>query len=92
MAKLTESAVRAAAARLDAAEKGRQQIRSVSFDHPDISIEHAYAIQKAWIDLKRARGRRIIGRKVGLTSKAMQQAMQIDRPDFGVLLDDMLIA
>jgi 2-oxo-hept-3-ene-1,7-dioate hydratase len=92
MPQLSEPQILAAAARLDAAERNRQQIRSVSFDHPGMDIDDAYAIQKAWMQLKQSRGRRIIGRKVGLTSRAMQQAMRIDRPDFGVLLDDMVFA
>ena len=56
-----------------------------------MTIEDGYAIQAAWIKLKEDEGRKIIGRKVGLTSRAMQQAMKIDEPDFGTLLDDMLI-
>lgn len=92
MPQLSNAQIKAAAARLDAAEQARQQVRSVSFDHPGMDIEDAYAIQKAWIELKQSRGRRIVGRKVDLTSRAMQQAMQIDRPDFGVLLDDMVLA
>jgi len=52
----------------------------------------AYAIQKAWVDRKLADGRKVTGYKIGLTSRAMQQAMHIDTPDFGVLLDDMYFA
>ncbi|MBE7608060.1 2-oxo-hepta-3-ene-1,7-dioic acid hydratase, partial [Salmonella enterica subsp. enterica serovar 4:-:1,2] len=47
-------------------------------------------IQKAWIDLKNAEGRIVKGHKIGLTSKAMQSALNIDEPDSGVLLDDMV--
>src|SRR5690606_10040884 len=50
----------------------------------------AYAVQAAWMELKRAAGRTVIGRKIGLTSKAMQQALNIKIPDSGILLDDML--
>lgn len=89
---LSDVQIAALAHRLDTAERSRQQARSVSLDHPEMTIDDAYAVQKAWIALQQSRGHRIIGRKVGLTSKAMQQAMQIDRPDFGVLLDHMLIA
>jgi 2-oxo-hept-3-ene-1,7-dioate hydratase len=89
---LTATAVREAAARLDRAEKTRQQIRMISLDHPHMTVEDAYAIQKAWVELKLASGRRVRGHKVGLTSKAMQHAVGIDEPDFGVLLDDMFFA
>ncbi len=87
---LTRQQIERTAQQLEAAQQNRQQIRSVSFEFPDMDIADAYAVQKAWMNLKVQSGRRIIGRKVGLTSRAMQQAMQINEPDFGVLLDDML--
>ncbi|KAB2913561.1 MAG: 2-oxo-hepta-3-ene-1,7-dioic acid hydratase [Hyphomicrobiaceae bacterium] len=77
---------------LDEAERSRVQIEQVSKRHSDMTIDDSYAIQRAWVALKRARGRRIIGHKIGLTSRAMQLASQITEPDFGVLLDDMVIA
>lgn len=72
------------------AEKARKPMRAFSLQYPDMSIEDGYAVQDAWIKLKQAEGRKIIGRKVGLTSRAMQEAMKINEPDFGTLLDDML--
>jgi len=87
---LNSEQINEAAASLDAAEQQRTQIRSVSLSYPQMDLTDAYAIQQAWVDMKLARGRTIIGRKIGLTSRAMQQAMQIDEPDFGTLLDDML--
>lgn len=78
-----------AANRLDEAEKNRLQIRQFSLDYPDISIEDAYAIQKAWVDIKLANGRKLIGHKIGLTSRAMQVSSNITEPDYGALLDDM---
>lgn len=86
---LSDAEIQAAARRLHQAEQARIQIRSVSLDHPDMNIEDAYAVQHAWVKMKIAEGRRIRGRKIGLTSRAMQQAMQIDEPDYGTLLDDM---
>ena len=65
-------------------------MRAYSLQYPDMTIEDGYAVQAEWIKLKEAEGRRVIGRKVGLTSRAMQDAMKIDEPDFGTLLDDML--
>ena len=73
----------------------RRQARPIdqpTLAHPDMTIDDAYAVQRAWMDLERATGRRIVGHKVGLTSQAMQAQMQIDEPDFGVLLDDMVVA
>jgi 2-oxo-hept-3-ene-1,7-dioate hydratase len=89
---LTQHDIRLAAERLNQAEKTRVQIRQVSLDHPAISIDDAYAIQKAWIEIKLAEGRVVRGHKIGLTSKAMQSALNIDEPDSGVLLDDMFFA
>lgn len=89
---LDEAAAEAAAARLDEAERSRVQIRMMSLDHPGLTMPDAYAIQRAWKRRKLARGRRIIGHKIGLTSKAMQLAVGIDQPDSGFLLDDMLFA
>jgi 2-oxo-hept-3-ene-1,7-dioate hydratase len=89
---LSNDDIRLAAERLDGAEKTRKQIRQISLDHPGITIEEAYAIQKAWIAIKVAQGRLVKGHKIGLTSKAMQSALNIDEPDSGVLLDDMFFA
>jgi 2-oxo-hept-3-ene-1,7-dioate hydratase len=89
---LTKDDIRLAAERLHQAEKTKQQIRQLSQDHPGITIEDAYAIQKAWIGIKLAEGRVVKGHKIGLTSKAMQSALLIDEPDSGVLLDDMFFA
>jgi 2-oxo-hept-3-ene-1,7-dioate hydratase len=86
---LEPSAIQAAATRINAAEKGRVPVRQISLDHPEITIEDAYAVQKAWVGLKIAEGRSVIGHKIGLTSRAMQQSSQIDEPDYGTLLDDM---
>ncbi|HRH73895.1 MAG TPA: 2-oxo-hepta-3-ene-1,7-dioic acid hydratase [Zoogloea sp.] len=77
------------ARQLHAAEKAREQILAPSLQHPDITIEDAYAVQKTWVGLKLAEGRVIKGHKIGLTSRAMQQSSQIDEPDYGTLLDDM---
>src|ERR1700736_5703131 len=89
---LTKDDIRLAAKRLDQAEKTRKQIRQLSLDNPDITIEDAYAIQKEWIAIKVAAGRIVKGHKIGLTSKAMQSALNIDEPDSGILLDDMFFA
>jgi 2-oxo-hept-3-ene-1,7-dioate hydratase len=89
---LTKDEIRRAAERLHQAEKARRQIRQISLDHPDITIADAYAVQKAWIDIKLAEGRVVKGHKIGLTSRAMQSALNIDEPDSGVLLDDMFFA
>jgi 2-oxo-hept-3-ene-1,7-dioate hydratase len=76
--------------RLDEAERSRRQIGLLSLQYPDMDMDDAYAIQAAWVRKKIAAGRRQIGWKIGLTSRAMQQALNIDIPDSGVLFDDMV--
>ena len=66
-------------------------IDPVTRAHPDITLDDAYAIQAAWVDLQVANGSVVRGHKIGLTSRAMQMAMNIDEPDFGALLDYMFI-
>src|SRR5574343_431788 len=87
---LSQDIIQAAAQRLHAAEKARQPVRQISLDHPEITIPDAYAIQKAWVQMKLAEGQKIVGHKIGLTSRAMQMSSQINEPDFGTLLDEMV--
>lgn len=86
---LSNDDIQACAKRLHQAERTCTQIRQLSQDFPGITIADAYAIQKAWVDVKIAERRLVKGHKIGLTSKAMQSALNIDEPDSGVLLDDM---
>lgn len=86
---LTLDQIEAAARALEMAERERRQIRPVSAEHPGMTLTDAYAVQEAWLRDKLSQGRTLRGRKIGLTSRAMQVAMQIDEPDFGFLLDDM---
>lgn len=89
---MDQAEIAALARRLDAAERDRVQIGQFSLDHPEMTIEDAYAIQRCWVDAKIASGRRLIGHKIGLTSRAMQRAGNITEPDYGALLDDMLLS
>lgn len=81
----------ALAAELDNAERVREPIEQFSRRYPEMTIEDSYAIQSAWVALKRTAGRTVIGHKIGLTSRAMQIASDITEPDYGTLLDDMLV-
>lgn len=81
----------ALAAELQAAEASRTPVEHFSRRHPDMTMADAYAIQRAWMKLKIGAGRSVVGHKIGLTSRAMQQASQIKEPDYGTLLDDMVL-
>ncbi|WP_170464431.1 2-oxo-hept-4-ene-1,7-dioate hydratase [Ruegeria arenilitoris] len=81
-----------AAADLLQAERTGQQIGLLSLRHPEIGMDDAYAVQNAIYRQKLAEGRKVIGWKIGLTSKAMQYALNIDIPDSGILFDDMAFA
>ncbi len=74
------------------AEKTRVQATQLSVTYPGITFEDAYAISTEVARRKMAAGHRLIGHKVGLTSKAMQASSQIDEPDYGYLFDTMMIA
>ncbi len=89
---MTPQEIEAAAEALFAAEADGRQIGLLSKRYPDITLDEAYAVQAALAARKRDAGRRVIGWKIGLTSRAMQQALAIDTPDSGVLFDDMLFA
>ncbi len=80
------------AALLDQAEQSRMPLPPLSQEYPTLTPAQAYAIQSAWLDLKLARGTRIIGRKIGLTSRAMQELLGVDQPDYGFLLDSMAVS
>ncbi|HSV53057.1 MAG TPA: 2-oxo-hepta-3-ene-1,7-dioic acid hydratase [Burkholderiaceae bacterium] len=71
------------------ARKTCTPVRHFSSRFPGMTIDDGYAIQREWVRLELADGRSIKGRKIGLTSRAMQQASQITEPDYAPLMDDM---
>ncbi len=89
---LAQDDIKALALSLHRAEKNRAQISATTVLHPEMNLEDAYAIQRAWMEMKIAEGRALKGYKIGLTSRAMQMSSQIDEPDYGTLLDDMFFA
>ena len=89
---MTELLEHAALAReLHESERSRVQIRHFSKRFPHMTIEDSYAIQREWMKIKLAEGRKVVGHKIGLTSRAMQISSQITEPDYGTLLDDMVL-
>jgi len=86
---LDKATIDALARQLQQARATRTPLRQFSRQHPGMTIADGYAVQRAWVALEIAAGRRIRGRKIGLTSRAMQVSSQIDEPDFAPLMDDM---
>ena len=87
--RISDEQLASLAAELEAAEQSGQQIGPFSERFPGVTLADAYAVQRAWVALKVQAGRRVLGHKIGLTSRAMQMASQITEPDYGALLDDM---
>ena len=90
MSALTPEQLQTLAHELDQAQRTRTQVRHFSKRFPGMAIEDGYRVSRAWVAHQVREGARVIGHKIGLTSRAMQQASQIDEPDYGTLLDHML--
>jgi len=65
---LTKDQVSAEAQRLHEAETNRTQVKATTLSYPDMSIEDAYKVQSAWMEIKKSEGRTVAGYKIGLTS------------------------
>lgn len=72
------------------AERERRPIQQLSRTFPNMEVEDAYRIQDLWAEARIAKGARMVGHKVGLTSRAMQMASKMTEPDYGRILDDAL--
>lgn len=81
----------AAATALREARQQRKSIDKISVTHEIQGLDEAYAVAQMNTDFKLAQGARIVGKKVGLTSKAVQQQLGVDQPDFGILFEDMIV-
>lgn len=87
---LEQSQIIAIADELVQAGKDRTVLPRLTARFPDMQVEDSYAIQKEWSDRRIAQGARLVGHKIGLTSKVMQVATGITEPDYGVIHDDMV--
>ncbi|WP_394551735.1 2-keto-4-pentenoate hydratase [Agromyces sp. MMS24-JH15] len=89
---LPPDVIHALADELAEAERTHGLLPRITARHPEATVEDSYAIQGVWRDRNLAAGRRLVGRKIGLTSKAMQRATGIDEPDYGVMFEDTVYA
>lgn len=88
---LDPSQIAAIADELVAADRDRTTVPLLTARHPGMTVDDAYAVQRLWAERRVEAGHRIVGRKIGLTSKVMQVATGITEPDYGVIFDDMVI-
>jgi len=83
--------IKALAERLYNAERDRRPMAPLTRHRRDIAVREAYAIQEAYAELRQADGAQLVGRKIGATSKAIQELFNIDVPDYGHIFDDMVV-
>lgn len=87
---LTEDQCRAAAEAILEAERTHIPTPQLSRLYPDMELSDAYRVQDFWAEARLAAGARLVGHKIGLTSRAMQMASKMTEPDYGRILDDAL--
>lgn len=88
---LSDEQVRQVADELAAATRSGGMIPLISPRFDGMTVEDSYAVQRLWAERRRQAGARVVGHKIGLTSRAMQEATGIDEPDYGVIFEDQVI-
>ncbi|MBG6217780.1 2-oxo-hept-3-ene-1,7-dioate hydratase [Arthrobacter sp. CAN_A6] len=88
---MDDATIEAIADELLEAGRSRVPIPRLTARYPDMSVEDSYAVQRRWRHRNEDAGRKLVGRKIGLTSRAMQQATGITEPDYGMIFDDMVL-
>jgi len=78
------------AAVLHGAESNRRPVEPLTNRFPELTVPEAYRIQQANVERRLARGEHVVGHKIGLTARAMQELFGVNEPDYGHLLDTML--
>ncbi|MEC1259213.1 fumarylacetoacetate hydrolase family protein [Bacillus swezeyi] len=73
------------------AEAENREIERMTSDYPDMTVEDAYRVQEELISLKLKHGSGIIGPKMGLTSRAKMQQMNVEEPIYGYIFEDMIV-
>jgi len=88
---LSDETITAIADELVEAGRTRVPVQLLTARYPDMDVRDSYRVQDLWCRRSEAGGRRLAGRKIGLTSRAMQAAVGITEPDYGVIFDDMVL-
>jgi 2-keto-4-pentenoate hydratase len=89
---LLDNVIQDGADLLHAAQIRRAPIRPLTERFPELDVASAYAIQQVNLNRHIGGGRTLVGRKIGLTSRPMQALLGVDEPDYGYILDDMVVA
>ena len=88
---MDQNRMKALAEMLLAAEQSQKPIPPLTESDPGISVEEAYRIQLLVMEMKKSRGQVVVGKKIGLTSLAMQNMLGVKEPDYGHILDGMVV-
>jgi 2-oxo-hept-3-ene-1,7-dioate hydratase len=88
---LDAKTIEAIADELLEAGRTRTPVPRLTARYPHMTVEDSYAVQQLWRRRNEEAGRTLVGRKIGLTSKAMQDATGITEPDYGAIFDDMVL-
>ena len=88
---LTQELIHKEARDLGEAEREKTTLRPLTERYPKIEPQEAYRIQLALDRDKKADGAKVAGKKIGLTSKAMQKMLSVEQPDYGHILDNMVL-
>ncbi|MCU1532418.1 MAG: 2-oxo-hepta-3-ene,7-dioic acid hydratase [Arthrobacter sp.] len=88
---LEPTTIEAIADELVEAGRSRTPVPRLTARYPEMAVEDSYAVQQLWRRRNEEAGRKLVGRKIGLTSRAMQAATGITEPDYGVIFDDMVL-
>ena len=72
--------------------RSRSTVAPLTSRHPDITVDQAYRISLHWLKRREALGERVVGKKIGVTSKPVQDMLDVRQPDFGFLTHTMQVA
>jgi 2-keto-4-pentenoate hydratase len=89
---MDESRMKTLAEMLLAAEKARKPIAPLTESDRGITVDEAYRIQLGMMEVKKSSGQVVVGKKIGITSRAMQAMLGVNEPDYGHILDGMVVA
>ncbi|MEP7244075.1 MAG: fumarylacetoacetate hydrolase family protein [Gammaproteobacteria bacterium] len=83
--------IQACGAELFAALRGRRVVEPLTTRYPGITVENAYGISVELLNARMRDGEKLVGKKIGVTSKPVQRMLEVYQPDFGYLTDAMLV-